>query len=167
MTTQRSHPVQEILFAVVWIIVAFTITGGRGLIGVAFLAIGAASLLRALSTLAQRYRESSPGGSADDPAEPWQPGALRGIPEETQSPERVETWTAPEPTGRQDADPGPSAAPQDGTRTGIVAPDELTGGSGAYAGEVAEGWYPTADGTRERWHNGSSWTAHERAAGSA
>ena len=59
-------------------------------------------------------------------------------------------------------------APATGTRPdgSVVAPDQLVGGAATLRGAIVEGWYATADGTRERWHNGSSWTAHERARGS-
>lgn len=61
----------------------------------------------------------------------------------------------------------PVAAAQPDTRFGILAPDELTGAEVTPPRSVAQGWYRTADGTRERWHNGAGWTAHERAPGSS
>lgn len=50
----------------------------------------------------------------------------------------------------------PPAAPAGGvpgavTAPAVVAPDV-----------VAAGWYPTADGTHERWHDGSGWTDQVR-----
>lgn len=51
-------------------------------------------------------------------------------------------------------------------RHGITAPDLLSGDGDTAPGSVPEGWYPTADGSRERWHNGATWTAHERMPGS-
>ncbi len=60
--------------------------------------------------------------------------------------------------------PAPVARPQSDARSGVLAPDVLTGHPTAPR-SIAEGWYVTADGTRERWHNGAGWTAHQRAPG--
>ncbi len=69
--------------------------------------------------------------------------------------------TAPEPDGAS------AVAARPDSRFGVLAPDELTGAEVTPPRSVAEGWYRTADGTRERWHNGAGWTAHERAPGSS
>ncbi|SEC10728.1 hypothetical protein SAMN04489844_1691 [Nocardioides exalbidus] len=61
------------------------------------------------------------------------------------------------------SDPAPTAT---APGRGILAPSELTGYEGPLAGAVPEGWYRTADGSRERWYNGVSWTAHIREVGS-
>lgn len=67
---------------------------------------------------------------------------------------------------------GPAAAPvagpaepDQGVRSGTTAPDELTGAEVEPPGTLTEGWYVTADGGRERWWNGASWTAHVRSRG--
>lgn len=62
-------------------------------------------------------------------------------------------------------EPDPLTQPQPRGRPGVTAPDMLTG-EGGTTGPLPGGWYPTADGGRERWHNGVSWTAHERVPGS-
>lgn len=67
--------------------------------------------------------------------------------------------------------PRPEVAPPGSTRpglphdVGVVAPAVLTGEVLARQEQLPEGWYPTADGTLERYHNGVGWTAHERAVG--
>lgn len=72
----------------------------------------------------------------------------------------------PEPRFELAREPQPETGRSQPTiRPGIIAPDLLTG-EGGTDGAVPEGWYPTADGRRERWHNGASWTAHERMPGS-
>jgi hypothetical protein len=77
----------------------------------------------------------------------------------------------PEPRFDLVREPQPQPQPQPqqhvrpDARHGVTAPDMLTGDGGT-DGAVPEGWYPTADGSRERWHNGAGWTAHERMPGS-
>jgi hypothetical protein len=73
-------------------------------------------------------------------------------------------WQLP-PEPRFDLVREPQPQPQPPARHGVTAPDMLTGDGGT-DGAVPEGWYPTADGSRERWHNGAGWTAHERMPGS-
>ncbi|MBS2940374.1 DUF2510 domain-containing protein [Nocardioides sp. J2M5] len=59
----------------------------------------------------------------------------------------------------------PAGRPDQDVRSGATAPDVLTGAEGLPPGSLAEGWYVTADGRRERWWNGASWTAHVRERG--
>lgn len=56
----------------------------------------------------------------------------------------------------------PTVRPDQDVRSGATAPDVLTGAETLPPGTLAEGWYVTADGRRERWWNGASWTAHVR-----
>ena len=70
----------------------------------------------------------------------------------------------PRPQPQLQPQPHPSQDVRPDVPSGITAPDLLTGDGGT-DGAVPEGWYPTADGSRERWHNGASWTAHERMPG--
>lgn len=56
----------------------------------------------------------------------------------------------------------PAGRPEQDVRSGATAPDVLTGSESLPPGALAEGWYVTADGRRERWWNGASWTAHVR-----
>ena len=69
--------------------------------------------------------------------------------------------TTPAPVVAEPAGPVPGGD----VRYSVLAPDELTGDPTTPPGAVTEGWYITADRTRERWHNGSSWTAHVRVRG--
>lgn len=84
-------------------------------------------------------------------------------PEPTSEPTSVPTVVQPivEPVVPEPADPVPGGD----VRYSVLAPDELTGDPSTPPGAVTEGWYITADRTRERWHNGSSWTAHVRVRG--
>ncbi len=63
--------------------------------------------------------------------------------------------------------PQPPVDPVPGgdVRYSVLAPDVLTGDPTTSSGAMPEGWYITADRTRERWWNGSSWTAHVRVRG--
>ncbi|MDT0184703.1 hypothetical protein Q9S36_31420 [Microbacterium sp. ARD31] len=78
---------------------------------------------------------------------------------------RPTSWTIP--AGEPDVvvPEGPPVLPD--THVGVLAPDVLTRDEATPPGAIGEGWYPTADGSRERWHNGAAWTAHERAVGGA
>lgn len=77
------------------------------------------------------------------------------------------TPSAPVTRSAPAAAPAAAAAdrPDQDVRSGTTAPDELTGAETEPPGTLAEGWYVTADGGRERWWNGASWTAHVRSRG--
>jgi hypothetical protein len=76
---------------------------------------------------------------------------------------RPTSWTIP---AGEPAVAVPQAAPTlPDTHVRVLAPDVLAGDGDTPPGAIAEGWYRTADGSRERWHNGASWTAHERSVG--
>lgn len=108
--------------------------------------------------------EESPAGPAPQAAPPT---AATPAPTATPAPAPAALTPTPTPTPTsvvaQTGDPVPGGD----VRYSVLAPDELTGDSTTPPGSVTEGWYITADRTRERWHNGSSWTDHVRVRGRA
>lgn len=137
------------------------------------LALAAAGWLGPLSTLVPvllvllllrrlprgtRYSPYVPKGADPQARDASRDGAFPGwqLPPE----ERLGLVREPEPRPQ----PQPSQEPRSDVRPAITAPDMLTGDGGT-DGAVPEGWYPTTDGSRERWHNGATWTAHERMPG--
>lgn len=138
------------------------------------LLMAAAGWLGALSTLVPvllvlMLLRRLPRGTRYSPYVPKEAGSRDGeAPGEVALPgwqlppgERFDLVREPEP--RPQPQPPRGVVPD--VRSDITAPDMLTGDGGT-SGPVPEGWYRTADGSRERWHNGASWTAHERLPGS-